>query len=165
MPGEIPIARLPQRISALQAAIRPALDEAGERVAALAGRLARQHAARGPRGLAASIVVRGSAIVATHPAAAALEVGSVRGSPWLAVPLSASAQAVGSPRADGALVGVRGRDGRLYLMDRRTHEMRWRLIDRVRPAVVRPVGRGVDDAAQSAPEILQAAGESAVRAS
>lgn len=102
-------------------------------------------------------------IASDHPAAEAFEAGTgrVHGRPRLAVPLSRSARAAGSPTTDRELVPVRTRDGRLFLMDRRTAEVRWRLVESVRAPVARPVARAVErleeDAVEASGQALRTA--------
>lgn len=56
------------------------------------------------------------------------------GSPWLAVPLHDSLRRLSGPRADGSLVAIRTRDGRVFLGrgSGGTLELRWRLTRSVR---------------------------------
>lgn len=69
-----------------------------------------------------------------HPGASAFEQGgSLRGAPFLAIPLRDEVRAVRDPRRDGPLFRLRLRDGRVFLASRASGalDIRWRLAEAV----------------------------------
>lgn len=147
MPADLD--QLSARLRAARTRIPRELATAHRQIAATVAGHLRTTAARAPSEYRSTTTVEGTptgvAVTTSHPSATALERGGrVRGAPYLAVPLTAAARATGSPRHDGSLVAIRGRDGRLYLMSRSTAELRWRLVESVQTATQRPIGRAID---------------------
>ncbi len=139
-----------------------AVEQELHRFAPLLEARARAHARVRTGAYRQSITARATegrvALRSTHPAAQVLEEGgAVRGSPYLAVPLGVGPRALSGPRADGPLVGIRTRDGRLFLASRRSGfvELRWRLVDSVQAPATRVLQETIRREAHGVPDAIE----------